>query len=409
MISTSFYLLNPKAQSHTQLYVSISNKEDRLRFSTGKEFMTKYCNLRVRKGGKELVKKNSPFNLEYNRTLIDIKEVLVLIEMRLTKEKGNYTLKEIRDEYWLQIGKIAPEVPITFWEAFEQYKSLGQWSEGFYGIQNALKRHLEAYEAVNKYSLDLGTFDDETWHSIIEYFIQEGLTNSTTNKYLKSLKQFLRFAGKKELFKDKDNLADYRKLSEVEPLKIALREAELEALIKLDLSSDEKLDRVRDLFVLGILTGQRFSDIPKALDIKHLDGDFIRITQQKTGQVVSIPRHTSLDRHLEALSNKYPAGFPTITNQKFNVYIKDVCKLAGFDEIHQWTVIVGKKKELRSDFRYNLVASHTARRTFCTLALSKKIDAGLIMKVSGHKTHEQFRQYVKTTDIDLLAAFESFA
>lgn len=42
------------------------------------------------------------------------------------------------------------------------------------------------------------------------------------------------------------------------------------------------LDRVRDLFLIGAYTGLRFSDFSR-LEASNIEGNFIRLKQQKTG------------------------------------------------------------------------------------------------------------------------------
>lgn len=218
----------------------------------------------------------------------------------------------------------------------------------------------------------------------------------------------MRFAKKKGFIKHDIDFDSLKYLDEIEAFKIALKEREVEALISLDLSDNPKLDRVRDLFALEILTGQRYSDLPKILDVKHISPTNIQIYQEKTNERVTIPLHPRLKKHLAHIFEKYPDGLPVISNQKFNKYLKEVCTLAGFDREHSWITLSGKKKVTHSDVRYNLITSHTGRRTFCTLALKSGIHAEQVMKVTGHRTYEQFREYVKVDDEDLEMAFQGF-
>src|ERR1700742_362936 len=100
MISVSFYLLTPEAKSQSQVYVSISNKEKRLRFATGESFVTAYCNTRKKKGAKELVKKNNVFYFEYTSKLRDIRDTLIRSEMELSKGGAKCPLDQVRDSYY---------------------------------------------------------------------------------------------------------------------------------------------------------------------------------------------------------------------------------------------------------------------------------------------------------------------
>jgi len=414
MINISFYLLDPHSKSTTPLYVTITSKhEPRLRFATGKAFIASYCNFRPTKGSKDLIKRGTPFTLAYTTTLTGVRDALLLIEHELTKDGNVCTLKDIRDKYWKDTGFIADETKMSFFDAFKEYtntSSMG-WSDAYAKMQESLVNHLQSFETTQHVKLDLNSFDEYIWKSLLSYFIEkenkrgERLTNSTINKYLKCLKQFLRYASKMELFPNVARLDEWKGLQTVQSFKIALKEEEVEQLIALDLSDNPRLDKVRDLFLLEVFTGQRYSDVEKVLDRKHYDGNSIKIYQQKTGELVSIPRHTKLEKHLDVLLDKYPAGFPSISHQKFNDYLKDVCKEVGFDQIHQWVRLFGKDKVTEHNFRYNLVTTHTGRRTFCTLALKKGINPELIMRVTGHKKYDQFRDYVKVDGEDLELAF----
>ena len=95
MISVSFYLLTPNALSQSQVYVSISNKENRLRFATGESFITSYCNIRKKKGTKELVKKNTEFYFEYRSKLTEMRDTLIRIEMSLTEGASRPSLAQL--------------------------------------------------------------------------------------------------------------------------------------------------------------------------------------------------------------------------------------------------------------------------------------------------------------------------
>lgn len=54
----------------------------------------------------------------------------------------------------------------------------------------------------------------------------------------------------------------------------------------------------------------------------------------------------------------------------------------------------GKKINIKAK-KYELVTSHTCRRTFCTLKFLKDMPAIAIMKFSGHKTENSFMRYLK--------------
>ena len=409
MISVSFYLLTPDALSQSHVYVSISNKEKRLRFATGESFITSYCNIRKKKGTKELVKKNTAFYFEYKSKLNQIRDALIRAEMQLSRTGEKCSLAQIRDTFYLQIGKLKGQETLTFDEAFNKFRSDfdSSWSPNSKKKFISTYNHLKEFEKSNGEIL-LSNINEDFWNKYRDkYFVEtKKFSNPSTNKYLEGLKQFLRYAKKKGIITNNIDFEELKYLTEIEPFKIALKEKEVEELLNLDLKEAPRHDRVRDLFALEILTGQRWSDVHKLLDAKHISETNIQIYQQKTGEKVTIPLHPKLKKHLAYIFNKYPEGLPTISNQKFNEYLKEVCIKAKFNRQHSWETLTGKQKIIQTNFRYNLISSHTGRRTFCTLALKSGINSELIMKVTGHRSYEQFREYVKVDDHDLDKAFE---
>lgn len=405
MLSISFYLLTPEAKSQSQVYVSISDKTNRLRFATGESFLTDYCNIRKQKGGKDLVKKNSRFFLEYIGKLNEIRDTMHGINIRLSKTHKP-TLEEIRTAYYEHAGKIK-QPAITISELYKRFYESTEsgWTAKTRKNMLAIRTHLEAFEE-SWGKINLESFDTQTWQQFRDgYFGDEKrMSNSSANKYLKVTKQILRFGMKRGLIKANIDLDDFDYLEEIEPFKVALKESEVEKLIELDNLTVE-MEQVRDLFILEILTGQRFSDLPKLLDKKHISGTSIQIYQQKTNERVSIPIHPRLKKHLDYIFKRYD-HLPVIGNHKFNVHLKAICKEAGFIKEHSWVKLVGKKQIKQSDFRFNLITSHTGRRTFCTLSMKRKINAEDIMKVTGHKNYEQFKTYVKVDDQDLETAYK---
>lgn len=175
-------------------------------------------------------------------------------------------------------------------------------------------------------------------------------------------------------------------------------------------------DKVRDIFLIGCYTGQRFSDYHR-IDESNIGftqnvTKVIRLYQQKTKSPVVIP---ILNDELEVLLKKYNYCVPTISEQKLNDYIKEICRrlsesvpsLRGIER----TLMTKTERELEQDkkrsykhdgqeqvikYRWEMVASHTARRTMVTnMYLPRKFSLQQIMSVSGHKKEETLKRYLK--------------
>lgn len=200
--------------------------------------------------------------------------------------------------------------------------------------------------------------------------------------------------------------------------KIYLTNDELSALYKMPL--DGFYEQVRDVFLIGCFTAMRFSDygsIEKSdIGITSNGTNVIRITQEKTGGKVVIP---IVDDRLDALLKKYDYCVPRIWDQSLNRAIKQICKM-----LSETVPSLAKKertnltlKERNAEIearkmgkelyeydeqgyplkpRWELVASHTARRSCITnMYLSKKFSVSQMMSISGHTSEAMFNKYVK--------------
>ncbi len=182
---------------------------------------------------------------------------------------------------------------------------------------------------------------------------------------------------------------------------VYLTEKEIDQLYKFDLSGNNKLEKVRDLFVFGSWVGLRFSDFSNIkpeniIEIPDEDGKkeyFIKMITQKTKELVYIPCHHVVLQIFEKYkqnANKLPH---TISNQKFNDYIKEVCKLVGLTE--KGRLADGPELEL-----WECIGSHTARRSMATNYYLQGFPVIDLMKITGHKTEKAFMRYIRVTKLD---------
>ena len=176
---------------------------------------------------------------------------------------------------------------------------------------------------------------------------------------------------------------------------IYLSKKELDAIRGLDLSNNARLDTVRDLFIVGCYTGLRFSDLEK-LDKSNFIKDFtqIKLKTQKTGETVIIPVHP----YVKEIFIKYGNSLPkSISNQKMNEYLKEIGKKADIVENIIIGSIQGGRKTNNSYLKYQLITTHTARRSFATNAYLADIPSMDIMKITGHRSERSFIKYIKVT------------
>lgn len=171
---------------------------------------------------------------------------------------------------------------------------------------------------------------------------------------------------------------------------IHLTEEEVQKLENVRLK-EERLESVRDIFLIGVYSGQRFSDysIFEQADVKN---DMIIKKSQKTVVESFVPLHDKL----KSLLDKYDWKIPEISGQKFNSYIKEVCEQAEINAKVKKTTYRGISKVVRYYNKWELVSSHTARRTFITLSSEKGMPDHIIMKIVGIKKADTLLKYKKT-------------
>ncbi|GAB2564406.1 site-specific integrase [Spirosoma areae] len=256
-----------------------------------------------------------------------------------------------------------------------------------------LKRVLERYRAETGNPVDYDAYSLDYYHAFKLWLTGRGLTLNYVGTLLKDLKVMLKQAyydgmHTNLIFQHKD----FKKLVE-EVDNIYLSEEDLTGLYNLDLSANARLDRVRDLFLIGCYTGLRFSDFSELRpeNITH-NGRILTRKTLKTSERVSIP----LNPRVLFILNKYE-GIPprTITIQKMNDYLKELCRLAGLTDSVEVSRTKGGRKETRYLDKCEMVTTHTARRSFATNAFLAKVPTISIMKITGHRSEAVFLRYIK--------------
>ena len=87
-----------------------------------------------------------------------------------------------------------------------------------------------------------------------------------------------------------------------------------------------------------------------------------------------------------------------LTNHKTNAYLKEIGELCTIEDQLSFEQFSGSKKIVTTKQKFEMITTHTARRTFVTLALEKGIRAEVVMAMTGHKNYKSFMKYVKITD-----------
>ena len=187
-----------------------------------------------------------------------------------------------------------------------------------------------------------------------------GLKINTIGKTINQLRVFLRNRVRKRIIPPLD--MDGWKVLEEEVDAVYLTMAEISNIYNLDLSKYPNLLNYRNDFVLGCLTGLRFSDFTD-LTKDDLRNDMLHKKQNKSDHWVVIPLR---DEAVEILNNRFDNNIISGTSPEFNRHVKTVCKLAGLTNYIKCSYKKQGKDIVETKPKYEWVTSHTCRRSFCT-------------------------------------------
>ncbi len=267
--------------------------------------------------------------------------------------------------------------------------------------QTAL-RHITQYlkEKYKVKDIDIRKIDHQ-FITDYDFFLRttRKCNNNSAVKYIKNLKKIIKrclangwltsdpFAN----FKAKVKLIERPCLSEEQVTSLEIWEFD-----------NERLNRVRDIFLFSCYTGLAYIDIyqlkrSQIID-KNRDEKWIIINRQKTGTPTRLPllpkAITLLDKYKNhPLSIDQDKAFPVSSNQKMNAYLKEIADLCG----------------IKIPLSY-----HIARHTFATtITLQNGVPIETVSKMLGHKDIRTTQHYAKTLDVkvgrDMAALKEKLA
>ncbi|MVM33248.1 tyrosine-type recombinase/integrase [Spirosoma sp. HMF4905] len=342
-------------------------------------------------------------HLERQRSaLLKVLHSLLLAEIQLSNE----IIKQHLDSALGRLKKAStlPGKPITFLAYIDQFveeaqsgKRLNSKSRRYAPITiksfAKLKRILERYSREMNQKVDYPDFTIEYYHKLKSWMTDLGLSLNYIGALLKDFKLLLKQSHSEGLHTNMIfQHRDFKRMVE-EVDNVYLSNDELNHLFNLDLAKNTRLDRIRDLFLIGCYTGLRFSDFSELRpeNITH-NGQILTRNTIKTGERVSIP----LNPNVLSILKKY-GGIPprTITNQRMNNYLKELSQFAGFSELTEVSRTKGGFRQTRALEKWELITTHTARRSFATNAYLAGVPTISIMKITGHKSESMFMRYIK--------------
>jgi integrase len=415
-MNISFYLKRPKATDETAIFAILFWEGHKLKVYTPERINPKHWSADNQRAKQSSQFKEHP---EFNQRLKNWKTDVANVYRRWVNDNsgtipGPDTVKELIDTH---VTKKEPkkEVDKTFFGYFEHFVQKSMQGERLSTktkkstVYNTTKgytstlNHLKAFQKKYSRKIDFKTIDLEFYNDYIKYLTKTlKLSTNTIGDHIKRIKTIMNEATELGL----NNNMTYRSKYFVKPTEqtdsIYLSEKELQEIEAVDLSHTPKLERVRDLFLVGCYTGLRYSDF-SILRPEQIKDGFIETTQLKTGDAIVVPIHPTVERILSKYGGELP---PAISNQKTNDYLKEIGKLKdqrgksilpSLSDTVSKTFTKGGMKVTENYQKWELLSTHTARRSFATNEYLAGTPSITIMAITGHKTEKAFLRYIKLT------------
>ncbi|MDY3443408.1 hypothetical protein PG616_00920 [Riemerella anatipestifer] len=336
------------------------------------------------------------FNAEFSAFKLKVQDFLAV---------NPYPTKDMLKEVLFDGVNIKPhfntEYPILFSDFVDFY--IEQKKKLIPGKQKpiskrSIQRFIQIKSKINKFypRLKITEINDAFRDEYSFLMMQQRYKDSFIIKELKFIKTFCKYANKK-LDINKEVLYWEFKNTEIKKYDDPIFSfEELDILAKLELP--DRLDNARDWLIISCYTGQRVSDLLNMNSSNIIDNEFYSLHQQKGQKDIVL----WLMPPVIDILNKREKEFPRkISSQKYNNYIKEVCEIAGFDEL-----LIGgkynnktKRKEIGEYPKHELITSHIGRRTFVSL-FQGILGQDNTMTQTGHTSVNMLNLYNKTKAID---------
>lgn len=278
---------------------------------------------------------------------------------------------------------------------------------------NVIKHKLERMQTNRKKPILIADIDESFKNEFVAYQKNNGYAQNTIQRELTFIKTFCKHA--RYLGLETSPQLDTLKLEKVKAEKIYLTFKELETIEKTKLKHDY-LDNARDWLIISCYTGQRISDFLRFTkemiriekNKKGKNVSLLEFAQKKTGKLMTVPLHSKVLQILEKRNGNFPRS---ISDQRYNEYIKEVCKLSKLTEKVQG----GKQLETDNGIRkvtgeypkWELVTSHIGRRSFATNFYGD-VPTSRLIYITGHSTETMFLNYIGKSNKDLAMEISNY-
>jgi site-specific recombinase XerD len=405
-MKVSFYLKPNKTRERASVYANFSwtpAKGQNLRYQAATGITINPKDFDKSKG--EIKRKYTPEFLHYRKKLDDIKNFAETWYYKTLLQGGDIRLPDVKQAI---TNFLAGKQPTASFEGalqdFLQFHVDKQSSAGTLYRIRSLQNLLQSFASENGQPLCFDDFDKSLFHKF-SLFLSNApnararfgsqMTDATVNGFLRLLKMFLKWSYECHLHTN----AAFATIKIATPKPenhITLTADEIEAIAALPLEPYSYLDQARDVFFFQLETAQRITDILNFKPEQVQNG----IWQFVIGKTQTI-HQIALRAKANEVLNKYNGSLPKLNRMQYNRYLKELGRQAGINEMVTITRFVARKPTHIQKPKYELLASHTLRRTTITQLVQKGLPESQIKKLTGQKTTKIVQNYDQSTPEDI--------
>lgn len=412
-LEPKFILKEPNKETRTLIYLFLNWKGKRLKVSTSETIIPQYWDKDTQRpiSNKKLLRSFSPtVQKELNILSVRLDEIDLFIRdliLDLKRDKA-ISLDAIQERILDFLGRKATEEvkPISFTEYFASLISRMEngtylTDKGTKYTYSTIKTYKSNLALLREFEKEIGfinieDIDLDFYNNFLQFCNKGGYRTNTVGAVIRKIKAVLHTAYEEGVSLNSIFQSRSFKALKEKVYNIYLTPDELKKLMELPLTGT--YEKYRDVFLIGCYTAQRYSDYsrisPEHIQATSSGNKVIDLIQVKTKQRVLIP---FLYPELDILLQKYDYKVPRTSEQPFNRAMKKIGEMAGIDKDIVLTKNIGGETKERVVKKYELISSHTARRTGATNLFLLNYSALQIMKVTGHASVESLMEYIKVS------------
>jgi integrase len=380
-----------------------------LRFKDGASFdLTTKTNFKINSSNWSKTK-GQPINLR-DADLKKLDNNLKKLSLDLLNHYNNTVDKNEINSQWLKdfinpkAINIIPNKLVDYF-AFYELQKRNVLTTASISKLNVNKKLIERFQINTKRVYLIKDVNEDFKLGFYDFCVSEKYSQNTIARALKFIKTICYHA-------ESNNVEISKKLSglqinTIKGEKIYLDLNELSLIENCKDIAKENLINARDWLLISCETGQRVSDFLRfTKDMIRYENNkpLIEFTQVKTGKIMTIPLSKKVISILERRDGNFPYQ---ISDQKYNLYIKDVCEIAKINKVIKGGLQIDNRKVIGMYPKWQLVTSHIGRRSFATNNYGI-IPTALLIGVTGHSTEQMFLEYIGKTDTQKAMALAEY-